>query len=111
MIRPAEFHVFTGVVAVIEGRECALLSELVNLDKVRASVRGRDARLDQALLGIRKAALHYLETSATGSKSAPVAEVVPPSPQQQNNTISTTTAATLLGISDRAIRQPSPRNA
>lgn len=106
MIRPAEFSVHVGPIAVLDGRVCAALSRLLNLDKLRAQIRGQDAGLDQALLAIRLAALKYDgDSSATGSKPAPVAEVVSPSAQQQNSTFSTTTAAGIAGVSDRAIRQ------
>lgn len=108
MIRPAEFSVHVGPIAVLDGRVCASLSRLLNLDKLRAQVRGQDAELDQALLAIRLAALKYDGTgsaTATGSKSAPVAEVVSRSAQQQNSTYSTTSAAAALGVTDRAIRQ------
>ncbi|HME16034.1 MAG TPA: hypothetical protein VKG83_11420 [Mycobacterium sp.] len=106
MIRPAEFSVHVGPIAVLDGRVCAALSRLLNLDKLRAQVRGQDAEVDQALLAIRLAALKYNgTTSATGSKSAPVAEAVRPSPQHESSTFSTTTAAGIAGIGPRAIRQ------
>lgn len=106
-IRPAEHlvHGLDGPVAVIDGRVCAVLNRLLGLDKIRAQVRGQNPQLDQALLAIHLAAL-ATESSSTGTNPAPQPEPVPQSKHQLNNdTVSTTTAATLLGITDRAIRK------
>ena len=83
---------------------CAILNRLLGLDKLRTELRGQNPRLDQALLAIRLAGIAHTETSSTGNGVAPQPEPKPPSSQQLNDTVSTTTAATLLGISDRGVR-------
>ncbi|WP_193046815.1 excisionase family DNA-binding protein [Mycolicibacterium baixiangningiae] len=91
--------------AVIDGRICGLLNQLLKLDRVRAEIRGQDPQLDQALLAIKLAGAAYMNSSATGKRQAPQPEPATHCDQQDDNTISTTSAATLLGVTDRAIRR------
>jgi len=105
VIRPAEHLVHRGPVAVIDGRTCALLNRVLRLDKVRAEIRGQDAELDQALVAIRLAGIAYDQSSAAGTTSAPNAEPERRLKPQLHDTVSTTTAATILGITDRAVRK------
>jgi excisionase family DNA binding protein len=105
--RPAEHHIhgLDGPVVVIDAAVCAILNRLLGLDKLRTELRGQNPQLDQALLAIRLAGIAHTETSSTGNGVAPQPEPKPPSSQQLNDTVSTTTAATLLTITDRAVRQ------
>jgi excisionase family DNA binding protein len=103
--RPAEHLVHKGTSVVIDGRICAVLNKLLGLDRIRSQVRGQDPQLDQELLAIRLAGIAY-ESSAAGTVSAPRPEPVSQSHQQLNgDTVNTTTAATILGITDRAVRK------
>ena len=107
-IRPAEHfvHGVHGPIAIFDAEVCAILDRLPDVRRLRKEARGRNPRLDQALLALRLTGLAHTETSATGSKVAPVAEPRPRSSQQLNDdTVSTTTAAALLNITDRAVRQ------
>lgn len=105
VIRPAEHLVHKGTVAVIDARVCSLLNKLVGLDKLRARVRGQDAQLDQALLAIRLAGVSYDESSCSGTRVAAQPEPGPRLQGQLNETFSTSTAATILHITDRAVRK------
>ncbi|ORV85557.1 hypothetical protein AWC11_01655 [Mycobacterium interjectum] len=107
MIRPAEHlvHGLDGPVAVVDGRVCHLLNRMLSLDKFRVQVRGQDAQLDHTLMAIKLAATAFAESSAAGTHAAPRPEPEAPSKRQLNDTVSTTTAATILGITDRAVRK------
>jgi excisionase family DNA binding protein len=103
--RPAESSsAHRGPVAVIDGRSCALLNRMF-LDKIRMQIRGRDPQFDEALLVIRRAGLEYTESSCSGTRVAAQPEPAQHLEQTNNTTMSTTTAATLLGVTDRAIRK------
>jgi excisionase family DNA binding protein len=104
MNRPTESTAHRGPTAVIDGRSCSLLNEMV-LDKIRTKVRGRDPQLDAALLAILRAGLEYRESSATGTGVAAQPEPGPRLQGQLNETFSTSTAATILNITDRAVRK------
>ena len=106
MIRPAEHlvHGIRGPIAIVDGRVCAQLNRLLSLDKFRSQIRGQDAELDQTLVAIKLAGVAYTESSAAGIGPAPQSEPRSHSGQQEN-TVSTTTAATILGITDRAVRK------
>jgi excisionase family DNA binding protein len=103
VIRPAEHLVYTGSVAVIDGRICAMLDRLLNLNRVRTQVRGQNVELDQALVAIRLAGIAYDESASVGTVSAPPGEPVSQSKSQLNDTISTTEAAALLHMTRRAV--------
>jgi excisionase family DNA binding protein len=107
MIRPAEHlvHGLDGPVAVLPGQVCAVLNRLLGLDKVRVQVRGQNRQLDHALLAIKLAGTAFTASSGTGTVLAPQPEPMSQSPKQQNDTVSTTTAATILAVSDRAVRK------
>jgi excisionase family DNA binding protein len=93
--------VHRGPVAVIDGRSCHLLNAY--LGKLRTRVRGQDADFDAALLTIYRAGLEYAESSARGT---PMAAKPEPAPRlNPYDTVSTTTAATILHVTDRAIRK------
>ncbi|ACV79816.1 excisionase family DNA-binding protein [Nakamurella multipartita] len=70
------------------------------LDSIRPKVRGADPQLDQILQAISYAGLRWAE-SGSGTSVAPQAEPM----QQSSETVSTATAASILGISDRAVRK------
>jgi excisionase family DNA binding protein len=93
--------VHTGPIAVIDGYSCHLLNQY--LGKLRSQVRGRDPQFDAALLMIHRAGLEYVESSCRGTSIAPRREPKPDLGQQE--TVGTTTAATILGITDRAVRK------
>ncbi|WP_396939601.1 helix-turn-helix domain-containing protein [Mycolicibacterium sp.] len=105
-VRPAEHLVFglSGPAVVVDGRVCAILSRVLKLDRLRMEVRGQDPQLDQTLVAIRLAAIAS-RSSAPGTTSAPQSEPVSGSRGQLNDTVNTSTAATILGITDRAIRK------
>jgi excisionase family DNA binding protein len=97
-------HGLDGPCAVLPGRACAALNRLLELDKVRIQIRGQDAQLDQALMAIKLAATAFAG-SGTGTFVAPQPEPMARSGQQLKDTVGTTTAATILGMTDRAIRK------
>jgi excisionase family DNA binding protein len=106
VIRPAEHfvHGLDGPVVVLDARICAIIDR--ELDKFRREVRGQDPQLDHSLRSIRLAGIRFIESSAAGTNVAPQPEPVSQSPQQLNDdTVSTSTAATVLGITDRAVRK------
>ena len=104
MIRTADNMVYRGAVAVLPGYVCWLLNNAAGLDKLRTQVRGQNPDLDQGLMAIRLAGLAY-ESSCTGTKPAPQPEPMSKSHQPTTETYGTSTAATILGISDRAVRK------
>lgn len=98
MIRPYE-HFIHGNVVVIPAEYAYKLNRLV-LNDIRPKVRGADPQLDQVLQALGYAGLRWAE-SARGPNVVPQREPVRPSTQ----TVSTTTAATVLGITGRAVRR------
>ena len=86
-IRPAEHfvHGVHGPIAIFDAEVCAILDRLPDVRRLRKEARGRNPRLDQALLALRLTGLAHTETSATGSKVAPVAEPSSRSSQQLND--------------------------
>lgn len=102
--RPAEHMVHVGPCVVLPGRVCATLNRLLNLDAVRKQVRGHNAELDQALLAIKLAATASAGSGA-GTSVAPQPEPVSRSGQQLNDMVGTVTAATILNMTDRAVRK------
>ncbi|MFI7168180.1 helix-turn-helix domain-containing protein [Rhodococcoides fascians] len=91
-------HGLAGVEVTIPGRVAAFLESRCNLRELRVSVRGHDRELDEALLAINLAALHW-RTTATGSAAAPEPEATP-----RSEWVSTTEAADILYITTRAVR-------
>lgn len=100
--RPAEAFVH-GVdgspVAVVPGRVAAWLVRRLQLDRVRAEIRGQDPEVDAVLVGltVAGAAWRARTGSAAGTTVAPTSEPAGEYP------LSTKDAADRLGLSTRAV--------
>lgn len=96
--RPPESYVhgIDAPVAIIPGRVCAWMHDRLQLDNVRANIRGQDSEIDSVLVAITLAARRW-RIAATGNNAAPT-------PENQQPWVSTTTAAAALGITDSAVR-------
>jgi excisionase family DNA binding protein len=107
VIRPAEHlvHGINGPFVVIDGQVCAILDQLLSLDKVYRHHRGRNEQFDQSLTAIRLAAAAYTQKSCRGPDPAPQPDIASHSQRQHNTTVSTSQAATMLGITDRSVRR------
>ena len=105
MFRPAEHlvHGINGPCVVLDGQVCAILDQLLSLDKVGRQYRGQSEQLDHSLRAIRLAGAAYTQSSCKGTKSAPTSEPDTRSQRQLNDTVSTTTAASILGLTNRAV--------
>lgn len=93
-------------VAVLDGWACARLNKL-GFDRLREQAMGRDAHLYQLLLAIRTVAMKY-EGSPCGTNAAPQREPMRQSLKNQQlntDTVGTTNAATILGLTPRAVRR------
>ncbi|OZF57016.1 helix-turn-helix domain-containing protein [Rhodococcus sp. 14-2470-1a] len=91
-------HGLAGVEVTLPGRVAALIESRCNLRELRVALRGQDREVDEALLAISLAALHW-RTSATGSPTAAQPEETP-----RSQWYSTGEAADILYLSDRAVR-------
>ncbi|MEH6794029.1 MAG: excisionase family DNA-binding protein [Rhodococcus sp. (in: high G+C Gram-positive bacteria)] len=92
-------HGLAGVEVTVPGRVAAFLESRCNLQELRVSIRGHDRELDEALLAINLAALHW-RNSATGTAEAPTPELPP-----RSEWVSTTEAAGILCCTTRAVRK------
>jgi excisionase family DNA binding protein len=82
----------------VPGRVAAWLESKLDLRRVRTDVRGVDPEVDAVLADLHRVALVW-RASATGSATTPPPEATPPL-----GWMSTTQAASLLKITDRAVR-------
>lgn len=106
MIRRAESLVFglTAPVVILDGEMCAELNKLLQLDKLRAQVRGRNAQFDQTLVAIHVAAL-ATGSCASATNFAPEPQPAAQSEHEHDDTLSTRAAAEILKISGTAVRK------
>jgi excisionase family DNA binding protein len=82
----------------IPGRVAAWLESHLDLRRVRTDARGLDVEVDSVLADLHRVALVW-RASATGSATTPPPEATP-----LLGWMSTTQAASLLKITDRAVR-------
>jgi excisionase family DNA binding protein len=107
----AFIHGVDGPVVVLDGMVCAGLDSMLRLDKVGRQVRKQSEQLFQVILAIRLAGIKYAESSSSGTVSAPQPEPVSQLKNQPNSdTVSSTTAATILGITSRAVTKAITEN-
>lgn len=92
--------------SLITGRVAAILHERLDLAGLRTAALGRDPELYDQLLSLHESALEW-RASATGSEVAPEPEV----PRELSQWMSTGQVASLLGITDRAVRMAIARSA
>lgn len=86
-----------GPAVVVDARTCAWLEKYAQLTSLRVRVRGTDPHISRALEEIRQAAMSW-RGSATGTDDAPK-----PEPGATSSWLSTTQAASLLGVTPRAV--------
>lgn len=94
--RPPEFYLH-GAGVDVPIRVAAWLHARLQLDNVRANLRGADAEVDSVLVAITEAAQRW-RISVNGNR-----EPLKPEMQEQS-WLSTTGAATRLGVTDSAVR-------
>ena len=87
-----------GMVVVVPARIAARLSDLVDLHTLRVRVRD-DSELRNVLLALHLAALDW-RSAATGTSNPATPELAP-----RSEWLGTQQAATLLGVTDRAVRK------
>lgn len=103
---PRSFH--DGPVVVITGRVAAMLEHHLEqpLTDLRQRYRGKDAELDDALLGLHTAAVMFLDdvrdgvSSADGTQRVPIAE-----PPAQSTVMSVTDVSDLVDLEPRTVRK------
>lgn len=99
-LKPPGWHIvgLHGPSVEIPGRVAAWLESKLDLRRVRTDVRGIDPEVDSVLADLHRVALVW-RASATGSATTPPPEATP-----LLGWMSTTQAASLLKITDRAVR-------
>lgn len=98
MIRPWEHFVHGD--QVIVPAEFAYLLDRLCLNQIRPKLRSSNPQLDEVMAAMHWAGVRWVE-SGRGTSVVSQPEPVRPSTE----TVSTTTAASILGISDRAVRK------
>ena len=91
---------------MVPANVAALLEHHLPLTDLRARVRGHDPVIDDALLGIRVAAMTYTETyrARIDAAAAGVGSTVAPTPEVPAKWITTREAADAVGCTNRAVR-------
>ena len=99
-LKPPGWHIvgLGGPAVVVPGRVAAWLESRLDLRRVRTDARGADPEVDAVLSDMHRLALVW-RASATGSATTPPPEATP-----LLGWMSTTQAASLLKITDRAVR-------
>lgn len=92
-----------GPEVVVSGRLAAWLGRYANLARLRMEHRGVDPDIDDGLLALAVAGTAWRERRGGGAASG-TGEDGEPEPDPQS-TLTTTQAATLLGVSERAVRR------
>lgn len=98
--RPPGAYRFDGPISIIPGRIASIIMVRYGLDKIRSQIRGMDSELDTVLVDLATTAAAWRST-ACGTERA----TTPEPGEQSSQWVNTSTAATLLGITDRAIRK------